>query len=158
MDLSKLQFFQQAKQQLGYIDARHSTIAENIANSDTPGYRPQRVAEPDFHEQLSQQSGLQPVTTQPGHGAGSPGSGEARLQPAVTDGAHLGNQTDSGAFQAQTMRQEGYETTPDGNAVSMEQQLKNLADNQLEHTKATRLYRKNVGLIRSALGGGGGGG
>ena len=44
------------------------------------------------------------------------------------------------------------ERAPDGNAVSIEEQLTKVADTDGAHALVTNLYRKYLGLYRIALG------
>jgi len=48
------------------------------------------------------------------------------------------------------------ESRPGGNAVSLEEQMMKVAANQMDFQAATTLYRRSLGLIKTALGRGGG--
>jgi flagellar basal-body rod protein FlgB len=57
------------------------------------------------------------------------------------------------AANAHTERDEKvFETKPNGNNVSLEEQLGELANVQMEYAEMTNLYRKQLGLFRIALG------
>jgi flagellar basal-body rod protein FlgB len=45
----------------------------------------------------------------------------------------------------------GYEVTPDGNGVTLEDQMMKLTANQLDYQAVTTLYSRGLGLIRTAL-------
>ena len=45
-----------------YLDKRQGVLAQNIANADTPGYRPQDLTKVDFGKVLEKVSGKQQVT------------------------------------------------------------------------------------------------
>ena len=47
---------------------------------------------------------------------------------------------------------DGYETAPSGNAVVLDEQMGKLAETQLDYELTTNLYRRQVGLIKTALG------
>ena len=46
----------------------------------------------------------------------------------------------------------GYETTPDGNAVILEEQMAKATETALDFQLTSNLYRKYVGMMRIALG------
>lgn len=131
MDFSQIQLFQMTSGMMDYADQRGSVLAENIANADTPGYRPHDVQRPDFASQLRDEAGM-------------------GVQLAATHGEHIGPQTQEPS--PQTVDSEPYEVSPDGNAVELEQQMSNLAETQLHHEMATEIYRKAGGYITTALG------
>jgi len=49
-----------------------------------------------------------------------------------------------------------YETSPDGNAVILEEQTAKAGRTALDHQLASNIYRKYVGMIKTALGSTGG--
>jgi flagellar basal-body rod protein FlgB len=51
-----------------------------------------------------------------------------------------------------TKNREPYEVTPSGNSVVLEEQMMKLAENQMEYRLVTNLYKKNVSLLKMALG------
>ena len=48
-----------------------------------------------------------------------------------------------------------YEVALDGNSVIMEEQMTKVADTGMTYQLVTNLYRKHVGLMRTAIGRGG---
>ena len=42
--------------------------------------------------------------------------------------------------------------TPTGNAVNLENQMTKIAGNQMDYEVATTLYKRSLGLIKTALG------
>lgn len=132
MDFSQLSFFRLVGQRLDYLTQRQAVLAENVANADTPGYRPNDL-EP-FAEQVvraARASSLPMARTHPGHVQASGG----RPEPA----------------EAGSMR-DAYEVSPSGNEVVIEQQMIAVTQNAMDHQLALNLYRKQAGLIRLALG------
>lgn len=145
MDTSGLSLFQLIGQRLNWVGQRQDVTAQNIANASTPGY---------------QAEDLMPFET---HLRRSPGA--RNVAQMATHSAHIG-QPSSGAQAAaysgdNTVRQERVrnpaEVDPNGNSVSLEQELMNVAENAANHELALNLYRKQVGMIRTAIGAGGGG-
>ena len=117
-----------AEEKLRWLDRRQEVLARNIANADTPGYRPSDVA--PFAKLLSQQGG-----------------------PAMarTNGAHLAPAGGSGALRARQERRSA-EMSPNGNAVALDEQALKVADNETAHQMASGLHRKYLNLFRTALG------
>lgn len=132
MDFSQLALFRLVGQRLDYVSQRQAVLSENVANADTPGYRPNDL-EP-FAEQvnrLSRSHRLPMARTHPGHIDAAAG----RPEPA----------------EAGTMR-DAYEVSPAGNEVVLEQQMIAVTQNAMDHQLALNLYRKQAGLIRMAIG------
>ena len=138
MDLSKIPLFSLMAKRMGWLSQRHEVLARNIANADTPGYRPYDLSETDFRQTLSGlHKSLRLAVTDPGHFkglqavSGSGGDGKARVQKEV------------------------YETSLSGNAVILEEQLMKVGETAMNYRLVTNLYRKQVGLLKIAIGRGG---
>lgn len=132
MDFSQLSFFRLVGQRLDYLSQRQAVLAENIANADTPGYRPNDL-EP-FAAQVARASRSQTLPmarTHPGHIDAAAG----RQEPADA-------RTMAGA----------YEVSPSGNEVALEQQMISVTQNAMDHQLALNLYRKQAGMVRMAIG------
>lgn len=130
-------------QAMRHLQDRQGVTAQNIANSETPGYRAKDVEAPDFSDLVKAVGG----------GAGAPGV--ARPQVRLTNGmAALGASAPSGGHIV--LDHNVSETKPDGNNVTVEDQLLRMGQIQADFTALTGLYRKQMGLLRSALGRGGG--
>ena len=61
----------------------------------------------------------------------------------------------AGANFASAKMKKPYEIAPAGNAVVLEEQMMKIAETQIDYELTTILYRKNVHLLKMALGGGG---
>ena len=115
------------ERRLGWLESRQRVLAQNIANADTPGYQPQDLQ--GFAQLLqSRGAGVALARTQAGHLG--PRGGEATARPDRAVAAR----------------------TPDGNAVSLDQQAVKLAETDTAHALAINLYRRYAGLYRTALG------
>lgn len=119
--------FDLADRRLQWLGARQGVLAQNVANADTPGWKSRDL--PAFADLLSRSVSTQagsPVRTNAMHLAGT----------AVSDGAKaaLG------------------ERAPDGNQVSLDQQLEKIAQTDSDHEAVTALYHKYIGMFRLALG------
>lgn len=132
MDWSTTGPFGILKQRLDWLDQRQQVVARNIANSDTPGYTPSDVEPFRFRSTLRGVSG--PV------------------QLAATTPTHIaGTLTPKSAWKERLDRHPA-EATPNGNAVDLEEQMAKLNEVGTSHRLATQLYRKYLGLIRTAAG------
>ncbi|WP_033921479.1 flagellar basal body protein [Sphingomonas sp. 37zxx] len=119
-----------------HLSERQRVIAQNIANSETPGFKAREVIEPKFADLLSQ-------------GGGKPSVSRPRI--TLTSGmAALGARqpmTASIVLDSATS-----ETKPDGNNVALEDQLLKMGQIQADFATVTSLYRKQLGLLKSAIG------
>jgi flagellar basal-body rod protein FlgB len=135
MDLDRINLLKAITRRMDWLGERQRVLSENIANADTPNYKPKDLKAVSFSElvrgsQLTS-SGAGTVATQAGHFRGLQGRGSDNWKIGRAQGT--------------------YETSPNGNAVNLEQQMMNVAETQGEHNLMTNLYRKQVGLLRKAL-------
>ncbi|MCB1538464.1 MAG: flagellar basal body rod protein FlgB [Rhodospirillales bacterium] len=145
--LSDIGLFKGIMTKMGWLDQNQRIITQNVANADTPGYRPYTLKDMDFKSVLGASIG-------PANGAGDmAGGAPAQVRPvslAVTDPAHLSAMQGGGA-ESGTKQKSVYEASPDGNAVVLEEQLFKANQNSINYQIATDLYRRNVGMIRLVL-------
>lgn len=120
------------------LSQRQQVIAQNLANSETPGYKSRDVAEPNFGDLLQ--------------GAG--GISVARPRVELT-----GSMQRLGAVQpvgsGTILDKDVSETKPDGNNVTLEDQLLRMGKVQADFSAMTNIYRKQMLLMKTALGKGG---
>jgi flagellar basal-body rod protein FlgB len=108
---------------------RQRVLAENVANADTPSYQPRDLVRP----------------TAEGLAAGArPGLTMVRTAPA-----HIGFASGDSNF---ADRNGGIETRPSGNAVSLDEEMLKVAQNQMDYQAATSLYSRSLGLLKTAIG------
>lgn len=140
MDLGKITLFAATRKRLAWLNQRQEVLARNIANADTPRFRPSDVEPFRFRA----------ATEAPDGAAGS-----GRLKMATTAGGHLGGRGAAGAGAAD-VRQERrpFETAPAGNAVVLEEQMAKANETAMTHKLVSELYRKHLGMFRMALGSG----
>jgi flagellar basal-body rod protein FlgB len=131
MDLFTIPFFQVLRTRLSWLEARNQTLAENIANADTPHFRPHDLQKLDFAHLLA--DARQGVTMR------------------VTDSHHLPGAAKRDAGPFKTIDAPDREATPDGNAVVLEDQMIKLSETQMSHETAISLYRKGLEMLRIAV-------
>jgi len=120
------------KTKMRWHQARQSVLAQNIANADTPGFRP---------------SDIKPMDSGPGARVQS----VASLAATRTNPAHIaGPALKGGSFDRTGAK--GWETTPAGNAVVLEEQMMEVSANQFDYQMASTLYSKSLGLLKTAIG------
>lgn len=131
MDIAGIGLFQLAGKRLNWLAQRQQVIAQNVVNANTPAYKAKDL-EP-FEKVLSGMRPVTPVRTDPMHlaAAGSDGSGAARVRP----------------------RSENWETVPDRNSVSLEQEMIRSADTRDAYGMVASIYQKEAGMLRLAYAG-----
>lgn len=132
MDPTRIGLFDLAKQRLNWVEQRQALLAQNIANANTPSYQARDVR--PFAETLSKVSGAK----------------LAVLGPVRTDPAHLAGSPDSAAAAGQAGRPRA--KAPDGNAVTLDEQLMKVADTQATQALVTSLYKRYMAMFSTALG------
>lgn len=128
MAISELPILSMLRTRMQWHQERQRLLSENVANADTPGFRPHDLAPPNFDSPPPAR--LSMMATNPLHLIGTAGAG-SRFEPE---------------------RNAAYETRPTGNAVSLEDEMMKVAANQMEYQAATTLYSKSLGLVKTALG------
>jgi len=130
MDLKDSGLFRLMSDKMAWHNQRQEVLSKNISNADTPDYRPNDLVAFDFKKQLR-------ASTQ--------------MQLAGATSGHLkGTIPDKGAFRGEEERSP-YETAPDGNSVVLEEQMMKVGENSMEYQTVTNLYRKQVGLLKTAI-------
>jgi len=128
-------------QKMDWLEERQKVIAQNIANADTPGYRPMDVKEPDFKSMLKSSTTMQAATPKP--------------MMAATDAKHIQTETATQLQQADvpppSRQKNPYEIAPAGNAVVLEEQLIKMNANYSEHAFISNLYQKNMNMLKDSL-------
>lgn len=152
MDYTGLPIFNIMKNKLNYHSARQSVLAQNIANADTPNYKAQDVAAPNFRKMLSEHH------RPPAHSSHSAGHLQSPSSMAVTKPGHISGMGIKKAAFASDERKETFELNPNGNNVSIEEEMAEVAKNQGEYTKVLNLYSKTISLFKTAIGNPSGGG
>ncbi|MFT3694175.1 MAG: flagellar basal body protein [Kofleriaceae bacterium] len=104
---------------------RHAVLAGNVANVDTPGYRP---------------FDLNPAT-----------EGDAQ-QLTVTQPGMIGDAESHGY--TKEFSDEGQLQTPDGNHVSLERELAKIDANRTRYATAAELVSRRLAILRYAAGDG----
>lgn len=136
MNLAEIPLFSMLRGRLGHLTERQRMIAQNVANSDTPGYRGTDLKPFTFHMPGGTAGVAATVPTQAVTQAGHMQAPNSRKTPA------------GGPFK--TTKTQSSETTLDGNSVVLEEEMLKLADARMSYDAAIGFYQKSLGLIRMA--------
>jgi len=132
MTISKLPLFQALNQKMKWHQSRQSLLAENVANAETPGYRGRDLKAFSYADQMNSIN-------------------MAKVSTRSTNEQHF-SVAGQGPDQFGARKMNGFEITPEGNAVVLEDEMMKVAGNQMDYQTATTLYTRSIKLIRTALG------
>jgi flagellar basal-body rod protein FlgB len=128
MSLGDIGVFSMLRTRMQWHQERQKVLADNVANAETPNFRPHDLVELKFDSV----------------GPKSPTAGLVR-----TDLAHQASAEADPAF---TRTDTGFELRPAGNAVNLEDEMMKVASNQMDFQTASLLYTKGLGLLKIAVG------
>ena len=132
--LEGINLFRLAGGRMEYLAERQSIIARNVANADTPGYVSRDLTPFNPGNLLAQ---------------GSSTGGAAGLSLARTCADHLGGSTSVAATEVAPAA--GYGEKPDGNAVSIEEQMVKSADNANAFALVSAAYAKSIAIMKMSI-------
>lgn len=127
-------------QQMKHLAENQRVISENIANSETPGFKARTVAAPNFANLVDAVGSA--------HGTPRVDRPKVNLSAGM---AGLGARAPQAGGMIEWDRHTA-ETKPDGNNVTLEEQLLKMGSVQSDFAAMTNLYRKQIGLLKAALG------
>lgn len=132
MGLMDMPVFTALTDKMRWHQTRQGLLAENVANAETPGYRGRDLKQFDFAEQMN-------------------GFSSASVTTSATQKMHFSvGGTEGGAFGAQRMA--NFEITPEGNGISLEDEMMKVTTNLMDYQAATSLYQKSIKILRTAMG------
>ncbi len=121
------------RDRMQWHQARQKVLAENVANANTPGFKPHDLAAPRFAA-----DGRMAAT-----GGGLAVERTSTMHLAALTGGGPGEDRRAGAR---------FEVTPSGNAVSLEDEMMKSGQNQADYQLAATLYQKSLAMLRTAVG------
>jgi len=124
-----LEILRQAQAMASHAGARQSSIARNIANADTPGYRPT-----DLRPFAEVWRGI-----------------DDAFALRQTRSGHVGPAAGSAAMES-LLRPVPGATAPNGNGVSIEAEMMKSAEARSQHDMALSIYHNTLGVLKSSLG------
>jgi flagellar basal-body rod protein FlgB len=133
--------FSMLKSRMGYLSERQRVVAQNVANSNTPGYAPRDLKPFNFQAAVDA-----PEAGSVYRGGAATPPGPVRMLSTV--GGHLAPTTVKSIWKSpQGMDSE---TTLDGNAVSLEDQMLKMTEARTNYDAAIGFYQKSMNLLRMA--------
>lgn len=132
MGLSSIPLFSALTEKMKWHQTRQGLLAENVANAETPGYRGRDLKAYGFAEHMRNLSvaSISTTATNPNHivkaGSGADGFGSRQLN--------------------------NFEVTPEGNGVTLEDEMMKVTTNQMDYQAVTALYSRSIRMIKTALG------
>jgi flagellar basal-body rod protein FlgB len=124
-----LPLFSMLKTRMHWYQARQKLLSENVANADTPKFKPHDLRPPVMPGQNGTLSSVSIERTNP---------------------AHLSLAAFGGEFDGKDARR--FEATPSGNAVVLEDEMAKSAQNQADYQMAATLYARGLSLLKTAVG------
>lgn len=121
---------------MDYRAARQDMIAGNIANADTPFYRPRDIR---FEEVLEQKSTS--LFAEKGQ----------TLSMSRTDGAHLSGVEGGSSSKPTTFFRDGHMARNDGNSVDLDVESTEMAKNSTMFNALTAALKKDSAIFKSVI-------
>lgn len=128
------------KDRMRFLQSRQKLLSQNIANADTPGYKPKDI----------RQLGIDPASrgSDAARRLASAGSTSA-YGLAATNPRHI---TPGGQGVATEDRGATYETRPSGNSVDLENEMLKVSQNQIDFQTAANIYQRSLATLKIAIG------
>ena len=133
MNLPDMPLFSILRERMTWLNQRQGILSENVANADTPGYVAHDLKPIDFSDVLrstTETKGSNLLVTDPRH---------ITIRPADT-------------MQFDTTESREVESGPNGNSVSLEQEMIKVSDTQSQFQAAANLYAKAMSMMKIAIG------
>ncbi|MEO0321531.1 MAG: flagellar basal body rod protein FlgB [Myxococcota bacterium] len=118
-----------AQRAMSYHLERHNVLASNVANLDTPGYRPVELT-----RDVGEAERFGSLVLQRTHANHVPGASGA-----------------AGAGTPNTRIERVVQPGNDGNSVSLEREMAKVAANDLRYQTVGRLVKQQMGMLRYAV-------
>ncbi len=124
------------KDALDFRAMRQDMIASNIANADTPFYRPRDVR---FEEALAAKKSdiLHDKSNE--------------LALAQTDGAHIPLKNETSSYKPTTYFRDGHMARNDGNSVDIDVETTEMSKNSIMFNALIMSRKKSAGIFRSVI-------
>lgn len=121
---------------LDYRAARQDMIASNIANADTPFYRPRDIS---FEDALAKKS------------AELQNQNQNVLTLAKTNGQHLETQMQKDNYKPTTFFRDGHMARNDGNSVDLDVETTEMSKNSTMFNALIQANKKSAGIYKSVI-------
>ena|ERR1700722_10836571 len=136
MNLPDVPLLSMLRERMTWLNQRQDVLTQNVANADTPGFVARDLKPQDFSEELRQ-------TQSSSHSAG---------QLMITDPRHISLSPSGGGAPFEDYEVRDAEANPNGNSVSLEQEMIKVSDTEAQFQAATNLYAKTITMMKTAIG------
>jgi flagellar basal-body rod protein FlgB len=138
MNLAEIPLFAMLRDRMGYLSERQKVIAENVANADTAKFVPNDLKPFSFDARVQATQMAQ--------------AGGGASMMAATQAGHMApkNERRGIGSQFKTARSPDSETTLNGNAVVLEEEMIKMTEARMNYDAAISFYQKSMGLLRMA--------
>lgn len=131
MNLPDVPLLSMLRERMTWLNQRQDLLSQNVANADTPRYVARDLKAQDFDQLM-----------------GASGAGTAMM---TTNARHIAlSPSRMGKFEDHETPDQ--ETSPNGNAVSLEMEMIKVSDTQAQFQAAANLYAKAMTLMKTAIG------
>lgn len=120
---------------LDYRAIRQDMISSNIANADTPFYRPRDVR---FEEALAHEKDKILNNTK-------------SLEMAQTNSAHIAMKNESTSYRPTTYFRDGHMARNDGNSVDLDVETTEMSKNSIMFNAIISTSKKSAGIFKSVI-------
>ena len=131
MDLKSIPLFTVLTKRMSWLAKRQSILAQNVANVDTPGYKPLDLRARDFRSLARSAAG--------------------RMKLRTTNAGHLSAAGVRAGDRSTVVKSPTTEATITGNEVVLEDEMIKVGQTRMEYELATTLYRRNINILRMAI-------
>ena len=132
MNLNTIPLFSMLTERLSWLGQRQQVLANNVANADTPGFKPADLAPVNFERLAEDASRKFPI--------------------ASTNSQHLVSSARSSGPYRVTAQNTISGLPSSNNTVVLEEQLMMISQTVMEHRITASLYSKHMSMIRTAMG------
>ncbi len=133
MGVTNIPLFSALTQKMKWHQARQGLLAENVANAETPGYRGRDLKAYGFADDMRNSMSVATIATE------------------ATNPMHI-VKAGTGAGEFGSRQLNNFEITPEGNGVTLEDEMMKVTTNQMDYQAVTALYTRSIRLIKTALG------
>jgi flagellar basal-body rod protein FlgB len=133
MQMADIPLLGMLRERMSWLNARQDTLAQNVANADSPGYLARDLKPMNFEEMMKRVNG------ESGGGLTTTNAMHINISPSQGGGFTGVDSPDT-------------EASVSGNTVSLEAEMIKVSDTQAQFQAATNLYGKALSMMRTAIG------
>ena len=131
MDMPEMPLMSLLRERMTWLHQRQDVLSQNVANADTPGYVARDLKAQDFSDILSGETV---------HGGAMRATDPRHI--AISSSGHSQFEEEAAPEQA----------NPNGNAVTLEEEMIKVSETQAQFQAAANLYAKAMTMMKTAIG------